>query len=321
MIRAALAALVAAAFPAAAAPPFDFPVACTLGADCFIQQYPDRDPGPGARDFACGPLSYDGHDGTDIALPTIAAMRAGVAVLAPGSGIVRAVRDGMADVAQGTPGAPDVAGRDCGNGIVIDHAGGWQSQLCHLAEGSVVVRPGDPVAAGQPVGRVGLSGRTEFPHLHITFRRDGVVVDPFRPDTAEGCATAPGPTLWSDAPAYRPGGILDAGIAADPPADAAEMEGLPAAGALPRDAPALILWAHLFGTRAGDALRLRLIGPAGVVADQTAPFDRTQARAMRYAGRRAPPGGWPAGAYAGVVTLMRDGRALETRRMAVTIGP
>ena len=46
------------------------PIDCDLGRDCFIQQYKDRDPGDGARDYTCNGLSYDGHSGTDFALPT-----------------------------------------------------------------------------------------------------------------------------------------------------------------------------------------------------------------------------------------------------------
>ncbi len=81
MLR-ALAPLLMALAPPAGAFDLAFPAGCTLGQDCYIQQYHDHDPGPEATDYTCGPLSYDGHDGTDIALPTRAAMAAGVAVLA-----------------------------------------------------------------------------------------------------------------------------------------------------------------------------------------------------------------------------------------------
>ena len=75
MIR-ALAPLLMALAPPAGAFDLAFPADCTLGQDCYIQQYHDHDPGPEATDYTCGPLSYDGHDGTDIALPTRAAMAA-----------------------------------------------------------------------------------------------------------------------------------------------------------------------------------------------------------------------------------------------------
>ena len=64
----------------------DLPVACSVGETCFIQQYFDHDPGPGASDYTCGTMSYDGHDGVDIRLPTVAAMHKGVDVLAAAAG-------------------------------------------------------------------------------------------------------------------------------------------------------------------------------------------------------------------------------------------
>jgi hypothetical protein len=304
-----------------AGPPFVLPVDCTLGEGCFIQQYLDRDPGPGVLDHACGPLSHDGHDGTDIAVPTLADMGAGVAVLAPAAGTVRAIRDGMPDIASNDPAAPPLEGRDCGNGVLIDHADGWQTQLCHLAQGSVAVAAGDAVMPGQPLGRIGLSGRTEFPHLHLTIRRNGTAVDPFAPDPAAACTPEPVETLWADPPAYRPGGILGLGLAADPPTFEAVKAGLAETPGLDRRAPALLLWVHLFGTRAGDRLTLRLAGPQGAIVDDTVTLDRTQARAYRFAGRRTPAAGWPAGPYTREVTLTRNGRPLETRRIALTLGP
>ena len=75
----------------AAAVSLQVPVDCRVGESCFIQQYADHDPGPGAKDYRCGSLTYDGHDGTDFRLPTTAAQRAGVKVLAAADGMVRLV--------------------------------------------------------------------------------------------------------------------------------------------------------------------------------------------------------------------------------------
>lgn len=148
---------------APAATPFRIalPLACTLGKDCAVQNYPDDDPGPAARDYQCHGRTYQGHDGTDIRIPSLARQRAGVAVLAAAPGIVLRVRDGAPDISVRDlpPGA--VAGQECGNGVVIDHGPLWQTQYCHMARGSVIVRRGQPVAAGTPLGRVGLSGDTE----------------------------------------------------------------------------------------------------------------------------------------------------------------
>ena len=60
--------LALAASPARAEEPLSLglPIACSLGADCWIQQYPAHG-GAGAEavEYACGHESYAGHDGTD----------------------------------------------------------------------------------------------------------------------------------------------------------------------------------------------------------------------------------------------------------------
>ena len=63
--------------------------------------------------------------------------------------------------------------RNCGNGVVIRHADGWETQYCHLRRGSVQVAEGDRVEAGEPLGLVGMSGEANFPHVHLSVRRDG----------------------------------------------------------------------------------------------------------------------------------------------------
>lgn len=317
-MRGALAAALVAAAPACADIALVPPVACTLGETCFIQNYFDTDPGPGRRDFACGHLSYDGHDGTDFALPTLADMARGVAVLAPADGVVTGMRDGMPDIAANAPGAPPLEGRDCGNGLAIDHGGGWVSQLCHLAQGSVLVRSGDRVVAGQPVGRIGLSGRTEFPHVHLSLRKDGTKVDPFRPAGADTCDPAPGPGLWAEPLAYLPAALTGIGIATAPPEFAATLAGLPTPESL-ADAPALVVWAVMLGPAQGDRLILRLTGPQGPVLEQTVPLERDQARAFRFSGRKRPASGWPPGPYTAEATLIRGNRVLDTARTATTL--
>ena len=289
------------------------PVDCVLGDTCFIQQFADHDPGPAATDFTCGPLSYDGHDGTDFALPTTAAMRQGVAVLAAAPGTVRGTRDGVADTG---PNA-DIEGRECGNGVVIDHVDGWQTQYCHMRQGSVAVRKGDTVATGTPLGLIGQSGMAEFPHLHLSVRHGKTEVDPFAPDATCG---AEGPDLWSDPPVYAPGGLVDAGFAAEVPSFDAIKAGLPPPR-ITAQSPALVLWAHVFGGRAGDALLFDVSGPAGPVITERVGLDRTQARLFRAIGKRLRTEGWPPGAYRGTVSMQRGDQTLGTRTVTLVIAP
>ena len=293
------------------------PITCTLGDTCYIQNYADDDPGPATRDFTCGPLSYDGHDGTDFALLSLAAQAAGVDVLAAAAGTVRGVRDEMADQLQGSPGAPDVTGRECGNGLVITHPDGWETQYCHMALGSLAVRPGDLVAAGQMLGRVGLSGQTEFPHVHLTLRHNGTAIDPFDPLATATCGPA-ADTLWSTPIPYVPGGLIAVGFADAVPAYDAVKSGT-AAIALTSASPALVLWAFLYGGRAGDQVTLTVTGPSGIIVDHAEPLDRTQAQLFRAAGLRAPPGGWPAGEYDGTARLIRDGAVIDSLTQSLHI--
>ena len=131
------------------------PVRCALGSTCFIQQYFDHDPSPGAKDYRCGVMSYDGHDGTDFRIPTLAQQRRGVEVLAAAPGMVRGARDGMNDIDVRIAGPQSVKGKECGNGVAVTHAGGWETQYCHMAKGSLRVHPGDHVERGAVLGLVG----------------------------------------------------------------------------------------------------------------------------------------------------------------------
>jgi len=59
-----------------------------------------------------------------------------------------------------------------GNHVVIA-CKGVDVLLAHLQARSLLVAPGDVVSAGQPLGRVGNSGNTSEPHLHIHAVRAG----------------------------------------------------------------------------------------------------------------------------------------------------
>jgi hypothetical protein len=324
MFKPALLTLLLAMGPAVSraqdAPLLAFPVECVLGDTCYIQQFMDRDPGPGARDFTCGPLSYDGHSGTDIALPTLRAMEAGVNVLAAAPGRVRGVRDGMADQLYSDATREALAGRDCGNGVAIDHGNGWETQYCHLALGSVAVRPGDMVETGDVLGRIGLSGRTQFPHLHLSLRHNGEEIDPFGPGDDAACALAPagGAALWSDPVPYVPGGLLALAFADHMPDFAAVKAGT-AETAITRSSDVIVIHALVWGVRAGDVLSMQMTGPGDIVVSQEIGLDRTQAQAFRAIGKRRPNGGWPAGRYEGRVLLMRGNDVLGSAQIAADV--
>ena len=307
-----------AALPAASDPVLDLPIACTLGETCHIQQYVDRDPGSGARDFTCGGLSYDGHKGTDFALATMARMRAGVDVLASAPGIVTGLRDGVEDRVYGPDNAAAVKGRECGNGVVLRHEDGWETQYCHLKNGSVRVRKGDRVDSGTVLGQVGISGKAQFPHVHLSVRRNGAVVDPFHTGDVTQCGASTG-SLWRETPPYAASGLLDAGFADAVPNYDQVKDGTATRPDLPADAGALVFFVLAFGGQAGDIVRLIIEGPQGQLIQQDAALDRAQAQFFRAAGRRLKGASWPGGTYQGTAILLRGGVEVDRTNATVTV--
>ena len=319
-LRAAVAVAALCAGPAAAVaqPVLALPIDCTPGRDCHVQNYVDRDPGPGAADFACGSLSYDGHNGTDFALPSLEAMRAGVEVRAAAAGTVRGVRDRWPDIAVGMPDAPPLEGQDCGNGVAVDHGEGWVTQYCHMKQGSIAVRSGERVEPGDRLGEVGLSGKTEFPHLHMSLAHNGLTVDPFDMDMSKACQG--GTQLWREPVAYEATGIVGAGLLPRVPAYAELRDAVPpTAPWAAAEGPALVAWLRAFGGRRGDVIRFRIEGPEGRVHDAREELDEDQADYFRATGRKAPEGGFPPGRYAVRMEIARDGRVVAADSVAVDL--
>lgn len=305
---------------------FVLPIACKIGSDCAIQNYVDVEPGAGVKDYRCGGRTYADHGGIDFRLTGMAAQRRGVAVLAAADGTILRLRDNVPDISVREAGrGAAVEDIMCGNGVVIGHSGGFETQYCHMAQGSIPVKRGDTVKAGAPIGRVGLSGNTEYPHLHFTVHKYGATVEPFaygaRPGQCGG-----GRSLWAasaglDA-AYRAGEILNAGFAAGPVTLAAVL----ADGAAPlprptRGGPALVAFVQAIGLQGGDIQRLTLAAPDGsVLADnRAAPLDRDKAQWVIFTGKKRPAAGWPAGRYSAHYVVMRAGRPVIDRSFAMRL--
>lgn len=325
LLTSALACRAGDAVPLAIRPVLGLPIDCRPGIDCWVANYFDVDASGLARDFRCGPRSYEGHDGVDIAIRDLGVMARGVAVRAAADGTVRNVRDGMEDSAvRDDADRARIAGRDCGNGIVIDHPGGWQTQYCHLRRGSVGVKRGQTVVRGEPIAQVGLSGLTEFPHLHVALRLGLMQIDPFSGlPTQEGCGAVAG-SLWDGEAglSYEDVALYNAGFAPGPPDIEAIRRGERTDGPLPLDAPALVLWVDMFGVREGDRVSFRINAPGGRLLHEGEHLvDRTQARRYAFSGARRTEAGWAEGVYSGQITIersvegkpRRSSMAVETR--------
>jgi hypothetical protein len=107
-------------------------------------------------------------------------------VLAAADGVVTGVEAGFDDEPPGTAGAFDAA-----NYVEIEHRDGECTDYAHVRKGSVTVKVGDRVKAGDVIARVGNSGASGLPHLHFTMDTtvwvgtEGVVIG--RPYRFGGC--------------------------------------------------------------------------------------------------------------------------------------
>ncbi len=325
-LAAALLAGVMSAGSAHAAPKLGLPLDCKPGKDCFIQNYVDHDPGTSTRDHRCTAQTYDGHKGTDIRLRDRTVMDQGVRVLAAARGTVKAVRDGLPDVSIRSAGTEAIRGRECGNGVVIDHGGGWVTQYCHMRNGSLKVRQGDTVKAGAPLGLVGLSGMTEFPHLHFEVRKDDGIIDPFASrlmGESKPGDCKPKAVLWSSKAAtslaWQPATLVDAAFTSAPPTTQGIEEAMPPAPT--SVSPALLAWVRVLGVRAGDIETLAVTDPlnASFATSGPKPLERNKAQWLSYAGRKRDTPSWPLGNYKARYTLERDGKVILEREFSFSL--
>lgn len=300
------------------------PIDCTLGRDCFVQNYVDIDPADTVMTASCERAGYDGHKGTDFRV-----LNTGESadVIAAAPGIVKGVRDEMPDrLVLSEDDRKQVGGKECGNGVVIAHDGGWETQYCHLRLGSVTVTAGDRVDRGARLGRVGYSGFAAFPHVHLSVRRNGEMIDPFL-GTAENArsrletcqANGGDPLQYQDALWQADinsllidaaGKIIETGFA-DNPVKSIDVERAEVTSPV-TGSPALVFFARLINVRNGDRIALRLVGPQGVLAESEGkPIDGQKAQWVAFAGRKLKQESWPAGNYVGTAMLIRDGEIIQ----------
>ncbi len=305
---------------------FRLPAACEVGRTCFIQHYVDHDTSPGSQDYRCGTLTYDGHDGTDIRLPTTAAQKAGIDVLAAADGKVLRTRDSMEDISVSGRGRESVENTECGNGALVDHGHGWQTQYCHMAKDSLAVKPGDTVKAGDRIGRIGLSGATEFPHLHFTVRKDGEVVDPFTSGPAsQACGAGQQASLWEpsvqSALAYQAGSVLNKGFAPGPVTMEAIESGASEQNTPTTSSPALVAFVRAIGLKGGDVQVLTLFDTDGkpIAQNKAPPLDRDKAQWMMFAGIKQPAGGFRPGLYRAIYRVERDGKPAIEQAFGISL--
>jgi Peptidase family M23 len=288
------------------------PVNCIVGETCWVQQYVDHDAGAGSADYTCGVASYNKHDGTDIRTLNTGV---DVAVLAAAAGRVKAVRDGVADrLVKSKADLAAVSKMECGNGVVITHGDGWETQYCHMRKGSVAVKAGDDVSAGDRLGLIGYSGEAAFAHVHVTVRKDGKAVDPFSAEDMMNCK-ADDRSLWSasakKALAYKGSELLQ--LAWAPRVyDDAEVENGTLSEFRPGDWQALVLFAEAINLYKDDVMTLTVALPGQEPVVNGAVMKNNRAVQRLYVGKKLN-GPMPPGEYVGSFELKRGSVVLLTK--------
>jgi len=300
------------------------PVDCVLGQTCFVQSLPDIDPGAGVSDPICGKASYDGHKGIDIRLFTLDEIAEDVGVLASASGKVKNVRDGMADILVSSErDRQAVAGRECGNGVVIDHGNGLETQYCHMKRGSIRVVQNQHVETGTRLGSIGTSGLSQFPHLHLSTRLAGQWFDPLtgkKPGDPCGLGDRSAPSLFNAKVTAKllkaDGQLLAFGFTGTQFATGSLLQDGPPP--LLRKGDDLVLaWAHFLNLKQDDRIVFQIQGPGDFDLEQLSkPLERHKATYTGFAGRRRPS---EKGTYRMEVSLMRQGKAILTHSAETTL--
>lgn len=63
-----------------------------------------------------------------------------------------------------------------GNTIVVDHGKGLTSRYAHLSK--IEVKVGNSVTTTNEIGKIGVTGRSTGPHLHLEIRQNGIALNP-----------------------------------------------------------------------------------------------------------------------------------------------
>jgi len=303
------------------------PVNCKIGENCFIQNYVDRDISGGIRDYQCGTTSYNGHKGTDFRLIDYRQLQQGVNVLAAAAGVVKGIRNNVSDwnPSLGYSGFPK--GKECGNGLVVDHGDGWETQYCHMRKGSISLTSGDRVDSGQVLGQVGLSGKTEFPHLHLSVRKAGRVIDPFAPNAhsqnTTSCQQGETKTLWqantANALPYQQMIITNHGIHSAVPKKREARTGQYRQQSLMPNAKAIVLWIDSILPKKGTQVQAVLRFPSGKKRAFTYTLEKNKAQWFQYFGIKLKTDSWPLGRYQYAVRLLFNNRVMSRKTGAFKI--
>ena len=252
---------------------FDSPIEGIPGGSHWYGAYLDHS----GRDYACGVKYYSGHRGVDILLRNFQVQDSGVKVVAAARGTVIIARDNQPD-------RNTVNGNRPVNEVTLDHGGGVTSYYLHLRTNSLVVALNQTVEKGQPLGLVGSSGNSNWPHLHFEVNNNGLR-DPY----AGSCNRVE--SMWLNQLAYQNAfAVVDAGLTLAGAVSFADLlEGPAQVTQVPSGQGSALVWYNVANIQS-DSVRIAVKDPAGVlVAGVT--FGRTATFSQTFVAWRLPVAG------------------------------
>jgi hypothetical protein len=140
----------------------------------------------------------------------------GADVLAVADARVVDVRDGIPenDPTEDKKAVPITVATVGGNALILDLGDGRYAFYAHLQPGSIRVHPGERVRRGQVLGKLGNSGQSDAPHLHIQLMdAPSALVSEGLPLAFEGYRLqghVPSLKILTDGTGWRPGGPASA---------------------------------------------------------------------------------------------------------------
>ncbi len=308
------------------APGLGLPVSCKVGVDCWVVKYFDHGQDDLAMDHKCGKRTLPHHHGIDLAVRDEFEISQGRYVVAAADGVVKTTRDGVKDRYWTPQNAHLTRGRECGNRVALNHGNNWYTDYCHLRRGSILVKPGDKVQKGQPIAMIGMSGKSQFPHVHFTVYFGKKRLDPFTGTTKNKDCGIIVKSLWDKATQqqfnYQPTVISDVGIAGSKAMVEDVLKGWYRSNLLSNTVPALGVWTIIYGLEKGDQVSMELRDPFDtVVAQNTNTVKRDHARRYSFTGKRRQNALWPTGKYTATVTVIKSaGDAAEfTKTKSFTV--
>ena len=289
------------------------PIQCQINTNCWIMNYVDFNHDDGQKtDPNCNKRTYDTHKGTDFALLDEQAMIKGVPVLSTMDGIVVRFRDGEPDNWKTDDDIEQIKQqrKECGNAILIDNLDGNKSIYCHLRQNSINVKQGQRVKRGDKIGLVGMSGMTQFPHLHYGLIQNNQVVDPFTGKNAsQKCGLESPKPLWDEdlMLTYSPVTIKALGFTNNVPSLDSLGKNASSIDKLTLQDNKIVFWSILLGVRVDDQITLTITDPNNkVFSEQNITQDKDRARQLYFIGKNLKTTKLIEGAYTGKITITRQ---------------